>query len=146
MAEQILKTLGEKHREIEAHIGSLERDLEQARRDLSAILAATAVFSGDNPKPTAYMNLTKLFPRYELPKLCRAALDESVGPISTREIAAHVIAAKGLDGQDRHLRKAIAYKVVNVLRRWERERRVGRTGKKAGAVMWRLIGLRPPQN
>ena len=38
---QVITTLDTKRREIEAHIGSLERDLEQARRDLSAILAAT---------------------------------------------------------------------------------------------------------
>ena len=130
---QVLNTLATKRREIERHIGSLEADLDQARRDLSAILAATAVFSGDGPKPTAYMNLTKLFPRFELPKLCRAALDAATGPISTRDIAAHVIAAKGLDGTDRHLRTAIAYKVVQHMRRLERERRVGRTGKVAGA-------------
>ena len=137
MADQVLNTLATKRREIEAHIGSLERDLEQARRDLSAVLATIKVFSGEGPVPTAYMNLSKLFPRHELPRLCRAALEASTGPISTREIAAHVIAAKGLDGQDRHLRKAIAYKVVNVMRRWERERKASRVGKKAGAVVWR---------
>jgi len=137
MADQIINTQSAKRREIEAHIGKLEADLEQARRDLSAILAATAVFSGEGPLPRSYMNLAKLFPRHELPRLCRAALEASTGPISTREIAAHVIAAKGLDGQDRHLRKAIAYKVVNVMRRWERERKAGRVGKKAGAVVWK---------
>ena len=99
MVEQVINTLNNKRREIEAHIGSLEADLERARRDLSAILAATAVFSGEGPKPTAYMNLSRLFPRFELPKLCRAALDAATGPISTRDIAAHIIAAKGQDGK-----------------------------------------------
>jgi len=42
---QVLSTLDTKRKEIESHIGSLERDLEQARRDLSAILAAIKVFS-----------------------------------------------------------------------------------------------------
>ena len=140
MDPQILKTLAAKRQEIESHIAKLEADLEQARRDLSAILAATAVFSGEGRLPAAYMNLAKLFPRHELPRLCKAALEGATGPISTRDIAAHIIAAKGLDGQDRHLRKAIAYKVVNVMRRWERERKVARTGKKAGAVVW----IKPP--
>ena len=45
MAEQVINTLNTKRKEIEAHIGSLEQDLEQARRDLSAILAAIKVFS-----------------------------------------------------------------------------------------------------
>lgn len=134
MAEQILTTLSAKRREIEAHIQKLERDLEQARRDLSAVLACTVVFSGEGPLPKSYMNLGRLFPRHELPKLCKAALAD--GPRSTREIAAHVMQAKGLDGQDRHLRKAVAYKVVQVMRRWERERQVTRFGKAQGAVIW----------
>ena len=70
---QVLSTLDTKRKEIEAHIGSLERDLEQARRDLSAILAAIKVFSADGPRVTAYMNLSRLFPRHELPKLAKAA-------------------------------------------------------------------------
>lgn len=133
---QVLNTLAVKRKEIESYIGSLERDLEQARRDLSAILAATAVFSGEGPKPTAYMNLSRLFPRNELPKLCKAALENATAPISTKAIAAYVIEAKGLDGGDRHLRKAIAYKVIQLMRRWERERRTVRTGKAGTAVVW----------
>lgn len=134
MAEQIINTLAEKRKEIEAHIGKLEADLEQARRDLSAVLACTVVFSGDAPLPKSYMNLSRLFPRRELPKLCRAAVAD--GPRSTRDIAATVIATKGLDGSDRHLRKAIAYKVVQVMRRWERQGMVQRLGKSRGAVVW----------
>lgn len=138
MQPQILNTLAVKRLEIEQHIIKLEADLEQARRDLSAILAATAVFSAEGPLPKSYMNLTRLFPRYELPKLCRRALETANGPMSTREIAAYVIREKGLDGQDRHLRKAIAYKVVNILRRWERDRRVERTGKLQNVVVWQI--------
>jgi hypothetical protein len=135
---QVLNTLAVKRKEIESYIGSLEADLEQARCDLSAILAATAVFSGEGPKPTAYMNLTRLFPRHELPKLARTALEAHSEGISTKSIAAYVIEAKGLDGSDRHLRKAISYKLIQVLRRWERERRIVRIGKVGTAVVWRI--------
>ena len=138
MAESlVLKNLADKRKEIEAHIGSLEQDLEQARRDLSAILAATKVFSAEGYKVTAYMQLTKLFPRYVLPKLCQAALNEATDGISTTGIAALIIAAKGLDQGDRHLRKAIAYKVVQHMRRMERERKVMRLGKVGGAIVWK---------
>jgi hypothetical protein len=116
---QVINTLAVKRRQIEAYIGSLERDLEQARRDLSAILAASKVFAGEGPRLTAYMNLTRLFPRRELPKLCREALDKAQGPISMIGIAQHVMTAKGLDASDRHLRKSICYQVVRILRRWE---------------------------
>ena len=134
---QVITTLDTKRREIEAHIGSLERDLEQARRDLSAILAATKVFSADGPRVTAYMNLSRLFPRHELPNLAKEALAASPAGISTVAVATYVIVAKGLDTADRHLRKAIAYKVVQLMRRWERERRVVRVGKEGSAVAWR---------
>ncbi len=135
---QVINTLNTKRREIEAYIGSLERDLEQARRDLSAILAAIKVFSAEGPKVTAYMNLAKLFPRHELPKLARQALETSPEGVSTTAIAAHVIAAKALDGGDRHLRKAIAYKVVQIMRRWERQRVARRIGKDGTAVVWAI--------
>ena len=135
---QVLNTLDTKRKEIESHIGSLEQDLEQARRDLSAILAATKVFSAEGYKVTAYMQLTKLFPRHVLPKLCQAALNEATEGISTTGIAAHIIAATGLDQSDRHLRKSIAYKVVQHMRRMERERKVVRLGKVGGAIVWEL--------
>jgi hypothetical protein len=134
MAEQVIVTLSAKRREIEAYIGKLERDLEQARRDLSAIHAAVAVFSGEGPLPKSYMNLSGVFPRHELPKLCKTALAD--GPRSTREIATTIITTRGLDASDRHLRKAIAYKVVQVMRRWERQGKVRRNGKAQGAVVW----------
>jgi hypothetical protein len=39
MAESFIhKNLADKRKEIQAYIGSLERDLEKARRDLSAII------------------------------------------------------------------------------------------------------------
>lgn len=136
---QVLNTLDTKRREIEAHIGSLEQDLEQARRDLSAILASIRVFSADGPRVTAYMNLSRLFPRHELPRLAKVALEAAPDGLSTTAIAAHVIATKGLDQGDRHLRKAIAYKAVQMLRRWERERKVMRVGKERNAVVWRLV-------
>ncbi len=75
MAESFIhKNLADKRKQIMAHIGSLEADLEQARRDLSAIIATERVFQARGPDVTAYMNLSYLFPRHELPRLAREAL------------------------------------------------------------------------
>lgn len=60
--------LTQKRKEIQAHIGSLEQGLEQARRDLSAIVATEHVFLARGPNITAYMHLAYLFPRLELPR------------------------------------------------------------------------------
>jgi hypothetical protein len=133
---QVINTLTTKRKQIEAYITSLERDLEMARRDLSAILAATKVFTGEGPVPKSYMNLTKVFPRHVLPKMCKSALEASQSPISTKAIAAYVVDTMGLDGQDRHLRHAVAYKVIQIMRRWERECKVKRVGKVGTAVVW----------
>jgi hypothetical protein len=47
MAESFIhKNLADKRKEIQAYIGSLERDLEKARRDLSAIIVTEHVFQG----------------------------------------------------------------------------------------------------
>jgi hypothetical protein len=108
MADQILhKNLADKRRGIEVHIISFGRDLEQARRDRSAIIATERVFQSKGPNNTAYMNLAYLFPRHVLPKCAKAAFDASNWQVTTVQVAFHIIAAKGLDTKDCHLRKAL---------------------------------------
>ena len=139
MAESYIhKNLADKRKQIQAYIGSLEADLEQARRDLSAIVATERVFQARGPNVTAYMHLAHVFPRHELPKLARAALEATPDGMSTVQVAAHVIAAKGLDTTDKRLRKAIGYKLVQLLRQWEKRRKVERVGKAGAVVVWRL--------
>jgi hypothetical protein len=43
--------------------------------------------------------------------------------ITAPQIASHVIAVKGLNADDRHLRRSIGYKIVQITRRWEKERK-----------------------
>ena len=133
---QVLNTLATKRAEIQAYIVKLEHDLEQARRDLSAVMATEKVFSGEGVVPRAYLNLAKAFPRNEIPKLIWPALEAATEAVSTRDLAAHVIAAKGMDAQDRHLRKALAYKIVQIMRRMELQGRVKRLGKDGASVRW----------
>jgi phage shock protein A len=138
MAESFIhKNLADKRKEIQAYIGSLENDLEQARRDLSAIIATERVFQSRGPNVTAYMELAALFPRHELPRLAREALASNQDGMTAPQIATHVIAAKGLDVKDRHLRKAIGYKAVQLLRRWEKVRQVVRVRKVGTAIVWK---------
>ena len=139
MSESLLsENLADKRREIMAYIGSLEQELEQARRDLSAIVATERVFQARGPNVTAYMHLAHVFPRHELPKLAKAALEATPDGMSTAQVAAHVIAAKGLNTTDKRLRKAIGYKLVQLLRQWEKKRKVERVGKVGTVVVWRL--------
>ena len=108
MAEpHIIKNLADKRKQIIAHLGSLEQELEQARNDLSAIVATERVFQARGPNVTAYMHLAHVFPRHELPKLALAALQAAPDGLNTVQVAAYVIAAKGLDTTDKRLRKAV---------------------------------------
>lgn len=138
---QIVKTLTTKAKDIQAYIGDLERQLEEARADLSHVLATLRLFSaqeGERPV-TAYMNLARLFPRHELPRLATTLLSEHPKGLDTRTMALEVVGAKGLDVSDRHLRKALAYKLVQVLRRWERQGKVIRAGKRGSAILWKPV-------
>jgi hypothetical protein len=131
-------TLANKIKEIQAYIASLERDLERARRDLSAVMATRVVFSANPPDPKAYMNIARLFSRNELPKLAREALQSKPDGMTTPEIARHVTSAKGLDAKDKRLTATVAHRVIAVLRRLEKERKIKRIGKR-GAVTWASI-------
>jgi len=139
MSESLLnKNLADKRKEIQAYIGSLERDLEKARRDLSAIVATEHIFKARGPNVTAYMELSFLFPRHELPKLVQAALTAAPDGMTAPQIAKQIIADKGLAKDDRHLSRSIGYKLVQVLRRWERMGKVTRLKKVGTAIVWRL--------
>jgi hypothetical protein len=59
--------------------------------------------------------------------------------MDTRAIGpTRVIGAKWLDASDRHLRKTIAYKVVQVLRRQEKRGEITRSGKRHRPGIWEL--------
>jgi len=97
---QVVNTLNAKRESIEAYIADMERKIEEARSDLAHVLATIRLFAAEGERVTAYMNLTRLFPRNELPRLAREALEAAPNGIDTRAIALHVIEAKGLDGSD----------------------------------------------
>ena len=82
-----------------------------------------------------------IFSRHELPKLATAALEATPDGMSTVQVAARVIAAKVLDTTDKRIRKAVIYKLMQLLRQCEKKRKVKRVGKVGAAVVWRLPPL-----
>ena len=54
------------------------------------------------------------------PSLSRLLLMPPMGKLTTTQIATHIIAAKGLIVTDWHLRKAISYKLIQLMRQWEK--------------------------
>ena len=79
-----------------------------------------------------------IFSRHELPKFATAALEATPDGMSTVQVAARVIAAKVLDTTDKRIRKAVTYKLMQLLRQCEKKRKVKRVGKVGAAVVWLL--------
>ena len=139
MAEMhVVTTLNAKRKEIESYIADLERDMDQARADLAAVMASLRLFGVEGPRVKPYMHIAKILPRRTFYRLIREGLERSPSGIRTTDVAAYVLSASGIGIGDRYLVKAIAQRVVQVLRRWERERKVRRAGKDKTAVVWAL--------
>jgi hypothetical protein len=80
-----------------------------------------------------------MFARGELMKPCEEAL--ASGPKSTKGIALHVMAAKGLDTGDKALAPAMSTRLIHALRRRWRQRLLSGDGKvkwaRVRAFRWR---------
>lgn len=136
---QVINTLRTKAAKLESHIGKLERDLAQARADLSHINATIRLFEAPQEGEAfpVHMNLDRLFRRREVGQLCAEALAD--GPLSTRDLALYIVRKKGWDDTDRHLRTSIALRIVQALRMQEkRGGAICRVGKQGSAITWKL--------
>lgn len=140
---QVINTLRTKADKLAAHIVTLEREIEAARRALANVNATIVLF--ERPDATSahpvLMDVNRLFKRREIGLLCAEALQ--AGPMDTRQLALYVIRKKGFDESDRHLKKAVAYRIVQALRL--QEKRCGpiqRVGKAANVVLWKLAERR----
>jgi len=140
MAEiRTVTTLRHKRAQIESAIRDYERRLDQARADLAHIAAAIAIFEGhkgQNTELPAYSDMKRLFRYGEGFKLAKECLGD--GPRTTREIAAYIIKAKGLDQRDTVLAKVICRHIIHQLRRQAQQGKLVIVGKRQAAIVWRL--------
>lgn len=117
MAEsRTAETLRRKREEIARAIDDYEARLAQARADLAHIDAAVAIFAttGEAVAVQPYVDIHRLFKRGEMVAISREAL--KTGPKNTRQLAALILEAKGLDAGDKVLAKAISYRLIHALR------------------------------
>ena len=141
MAEiRTVTTLRSKRDEVAAAIDSYERRLEQARADLSHLNATIAIFeaSGAPGEMASYVDIHRLFKRGEAMLICKAAL--TAGPMSTRQLATHVMASKGFDIGDKVLAKSVGYTLILCLRMQCHRGAVKDCGKIKGVRIWSLPG------
>jgi hypothetical protein len=139
MAEiRTVTTLRSKRAEILASISLYEKRLAQARADLAHVTACITIFeaSGDGDDVSSYIDTHRMFARGEMVRLCKEAL--ASGPKTTKELALHVMAAKGLDTGDKVLAHAMAQRMIHALRQQWRRGQLQDGGKVAGARVWTL--------
>src|SRR5213595_3572677 len=107
----VISALREKRALVSGLIEKVERKLEQQRADLTHIDGVLRLFQPDRDpgeiKPKRSYRRTRYFARNELARLCMDVLRDAPGPITTDEIAAQVIAAKGFETADSTLRASI---------------------------------------
>jgi hypothetical protein len=136
----IVTALQRKRDDIESAIAIYEKKIEEARRDLAAVVATLRLFEiGDGNAPLqfpAYADIGRLWKRGEMVKVCRQAL-EMEGPLDTRELAVRVIRAKGLDDGDKVLRQSVAFRIVQALRMAMKRGAIGELGKRKGVRVWK---------
>jgi hypothetical protein len=139
MAEiRTVTTLRSKRTEILASISLYEKRLAQARADLAHVTACIAIFeaSGDKEDASSYVDTHRMFARGEMVALCKEAL--ASGPKTTKELALHVMAAKGLDTGDKVLAHAMAQRMIHALRQQWRRGLINGEGKVRGSRVWAL--------
>jgi hypothetical protein len=139
----VISALREKRALVAGLIEKLERKLEQHRADLTHIDGVLRLFQPDRdpgeikPKRT-YARRTRYFARNELSRLCMDALKAANGALlTTDEIAARLIEAKGFDAADAVLRKAIGDQVLAILRSFRKRGMIEQIGLGRG-VRWKL--------
>lgn len=139
MAEiRTVTTLRSKKAEIIASIAQYEKRIAQARADLSHVNACVALFeaTGEPGALSPYVDTHCLFARGEMMNLCKDAL--ASGPKTTKELALHVMAAKGLDTGDKVLARSMAMRLIHALRMQWRRGMIDGNGKVKGARVWAI--------
>lgn len=147
MAEiRTVTTLRSKRDEIAAAIANYERKLAQARADLAHINAAITIFeaSGERDVLPPYVDVHRILARGEAISLCKEAL--ATGPMNTRQLAQHVMKAKGLDIGDKVLSKAIALRLIHALRQQSLRGQIDGSEKRRGVRVWRLPAVKTGAN
>jgi hypothetical protein len=140
----VILALRRKRDRIEGAIANYERKIKEAQADLSHVTASLRLFelSGDPSEFPAYIDLNRILRRGEITHICMAAL-RAEGPLDTRELTSRVMAAKGLNRDDRVLAQAIALRIVQTLRM--KARRGGildGSERRKGVCVWRLSPVR----
>jgi hypothetical protein len=136
----VILALRKKRDKIEGAIAGYERKIKEAQADLAHVTASLRLFelSGDPSQFPAYIDLNRILRRGETTRLCMDALRVE-GPLDTRQLTQRVMAAKGLNSDDKVLAQAISLRIVQTLRvKRLRGGPLDGSERRKGVCIWRL--------
>src|SRR3984893_9356913 len=130
-----------KRAEISGHIHDLEKRIARQRANLANLDATIKLFSpGANPDaipPKRAYRRTRYFARNELSRLTQDALRTASGPLTSAEIAAAVMQAKGMPPDDAAFKEIVSARALSVLRRLAKREAAVKSGTSRDAK-WAL--------
>ena len=139
--KHVVSALRLKRAEISGHIHDLEKRITRQRANLANLDATIKLFSpGTNPDaipPKRAYRRTRYFARNELSRLTQDALRTAPGPLTSAEIAAAVMLAKGMPADDAAFKEIVAARALTVLRRLTKRGAVVKSGISRNA-QWAL--------
>src|SRR5580704_6366894 len=137
----VISALRLKRAEISGHIHDLEKRIARQRSNLANLDATIKLFSpGANPDaipPKRPYRRTRYFAHNELSRLTQAALRTASGPLTSAEITAAVMQAKGMSPDDAAFNEIVAVRALTVLRRLAMRGAVLKSGTSRNA-QWAL--------
>jgi hypothetical protein len=140
----VVSALRLKRAEISGHVHDLEKRIARQRANLANLDATIKLFSpGTNPDsipPKRAYRRTRYFARNELSRLTQDTLRTASGPLTSAEIAAAVMRAKGMPSGDAAFKEIVAGRALTVLRRLTKRGGVIKHGTSRNA-QWALCEI-----
>src|ERR1700731_3871256 len=138
----LVSALRLKRAEISGHIHDLEKRTARQRANLANLDATIKLFSpGANPDaipPKRAYRRTRYFARNELSRRTQDVLRTASGPLTSAEIAAAVMQAKGMPSDDAAFKEIVTARALTVLRRLAKRGTVAKSGTSRNA-QWALV-------
>src|SRR6202045_1639604 len=117
--KHVVSALRLKRAEISGHIHDVEKRIARQRSNLANLDATIKLFSpGTNPDdipPKRAYRRTRYFARNELSRLTQDALRTASGPLTSAEVAASVMLAKGMPPDDAAFKEIVPDRALTVL-------------------------------
>jgi hypothetical protein len=138
----VVSALRLKRAEIGGHIHDLEKRIASQRANLANLDATIKLFSpGTNPDaipPKRVYRRTRYFAHNELSRLTQDVLRTASGPLTSAEIAAAIMQAKGMPPGDAAFKEIVANRALTVVWRLAKRGTVKKHGTSRDA-RWALV-------